>query len=71
MAKKTEPTFDYQAKSAELEQILVRLQDADIAVDEAGKLHAAGLLLVKELEAYLKQAENEVRRHVATDVEVG
>jgi exodeoxyribonuclease VII small subunit len=66
MAKKTD-TFDYQAKSAELERVLADLQDPDIQIDEAAKLHAAGLKLVEELETYLKQAENEVRKHVAAE----
>lgn len=64
MAKKIED-FDYQAKAAELEALLTKLQDADIQIDEATKLHTAGLKLVGELEAYLKQAENEVRKHSA------
>lgn len=64
MAKKTD-NFDYSKKAAELETLLGKLQDPDIQIDEATKLHAAGLELVAELEAYLKQAENEVRKHVA------
>ena len=63
MAKKVE--FNYGEKAAELEEIVARLQNPDIQIDEATKLHAAGLELVDELEAYLKQAEIEVRRHVA------
>jgi len=63
MAKKVE--FNYGEKAAELEEIVARLQNPDIQIDEATKLHAAGLKLVDELEAYLKQAEIEVRRHVA------
>ncbi len=64
MAKKT-GTFDYRAKSAELEAVLEQLQDSDIQIDSAAKLHARGMELVAELEAYLNQAENEVRSHVA------
>lgn len=63
MAKKSD-TVDYQAKSAELEQVLADLQNPDIQIDEATKLHTAGLQLIAELETYLKQAENEVRKHV-------
>lgn len=58
-------TFNYHKKSSELENIVAQLQDPDIQIDEATKLHAAGLKLIDELEAYLKQAEVEVRRHVA------
>jgi exodeoxyribonuclease VII small subunit len=64
MAKKTD-SFDYGAKATELEALLEQLQHSDIQVDEATKLHAAGLKLITELEAYLNQAENEVRKHVS------
>ena len=64
MAKKSE-SFDYQKKTAELERLLASLQDPDIQIDDATKLHAVGLRLIDELEAYLQQAENEVRKHIA------
>ncbi len=63
MVKKTE--FDYRTKALELEHIVAELQNPDIQIDEATKLHAAGLKLIGELEAYLNQAEIEVKRHVA------
>jgi len=63
MAKNTE--FDYSAKAAELERIVMDLQNPDIDIADATKLHAAGLKLVGELEAYLKQAEATVKKHVA------
>lgn len=63
MAKKVE--FDYRAKVTELERIVAELQNPDIQIDEATKLHAEGLKLIGELEAYLNQAEVEVKRHVA------
>jgi len=66
MAKKTEE-FDYTAKSAELEQIVSDLQNPEIDIAEATKLHAAGLKLIAELETYLEKAEIEVRKHVATE----
>ena len=64
MAKKT-GEFDYRAKAEELEKIVAELQNPDIQIDEATKLHAAGLKLIEELEAYLNQAEIEVKKHVA------
>jgi len=64
---KTIGEFDYAKKAAELEQIVANLQDPDIQIDEATKLHAAGLKLVKELETYLNQAEIVVKKHVADD----
>ena len=63
MAKQT--TFDYRAKADELERIVTQLQNPDIQIDEATKLHAAGLKLVTELEKYLNQAEIEVRKHLS------
>lgn len=60
-----EMIFDYRAKSAELEQVLANLQNPDIQIDEATKLHARGLKLAGEIETYLQQAENEVRKHAA------
>lgn len=57
--------FNYRDKAAELEALVAQLQDPDIQIDEATKLHAVGLKLIAELEAYLKQAEVEVHRHVA------
>lgn len=64
MAKKSE-TFDYQSKAVELERIVGELQNPDIQIDEATKLHKEGLTLIGELEAYLNQAEVEVKKHVA------
>ena len=58
-------TFDYRAKSAELDEIIAGLQNPEVQVDEATKLHAAGVRLVSEIEAYLNQAEIEVKRHLA------
>jgi len=64
MAKQTEE-FDYSARAAELEQVVSELQQPDIQIDEATRLHTRGLKLIAELEAYLNQAETEVRRHLA------
>lgn len=61
-----EKKFDYTKKARELDEVLAKLQDPDIQVDEATQLYDAGLKLVDELEAYLNQAENTVRKHVAT-----
>ncbi len=63
MAKQV--TFDYAAKTAELEAVLATLQDPATPLDEAMKLHTAGKKLVSEIEEFLKHAENEVRTHLA------
>jgi exodeoxyribonuclease VII small subunit len=64
MAKKSD-TFDYREKASELERIVSELQNPDIQIDDATKLHAAGLQLIAEIETYLNQAEIEVKKHVA------
>lgn len=64
MAKKTEP-FDYREKSEALERIVVELQNPDIQIDDATRLHAEGVKLIQELETYLNQAEIEINKHVA------
>jgi exodeoxyribonuclease VII small subunit len=58
-------SFDYRKKASELEDIVAKLQNPDIQIDEAVKLHALGLKLVDELEKYLDQTEIIVRKHVA------
>jgi exodeoxyribonuclease VII small subunit len=62
---KKEDTFDYAEKSGELEAILQRLQSSDIQLTEATKLYEQGTKLVDDIEAYLKKAENTVRKHTA------
>ncbi len=52
----------YQELNSELENILVKLQSDSLDIDEAVKLHERGTIIVKELEAYLKNAENKVAK---------
>ena len=66
MPKKTS-TFDYQAKALELETLLTDLQNPNIQIDAATKLHTKGIALTKELEIYLQQAELEVRKHISEE----
>lgn len=61
MAKKTDE-FDFRAKTAELDELLAKLQDSDIQVDEAARLYESGLKLISELEDYLEHAENVVKK---------
>ncbi len=67
MPKLAKDNFDYAEKSGELEAILQRLQGGDIQLDEATKLYEQGVKLADEIEAYLKQAENTVRKHTASE----
>ena len=52
----------YQAMANELNDILLELQAEDLDIDTAVKQYERGLELVKELEAYLKSAENTVSK---------
>ncbi len=56
----------YQALKAELDDIMLKLQGEDLDVDAALKYYERGLELVKQLESYLKTAENKVREIEAT-----
>lgn len=61
---------DYKELNTELEEILAQLQASDTDVDEAVKLYERGMAITKELETYLKTAENKVRK-VKADWEAG
>lgn len=58
MAKET----DYKKLSAELDELLEKLQTADLDLDDAVKCYERGMAIVKELESYLKTAENKVSK---------
>jgi exodeoxyribonuclease VII small subunit len=51
---------DYASLSLQLEDVLSRLQQPGIPVDEAVKLYEQGLRLVSQLETHLKTAENKL-----------
>jgi len=57
-----EKKIDYRKLSEELDGILSDLQQDDIDIDKAMRQYERGLELVKELEAYLKDAENKVSK---------
>lgn len=59
MAKRAQP-INFQKLSDELEQIMVELQRDDLDIDVALKQYERGLVIIKDLEAYLKLAENMV-----------
>lgn len=56
----TKAKADYQALSKELDTIMSELQSEDLDVDRALVCYKRGLQLVKQLEAYLEQAENTI-----------
>lgn len=53
---------NYQELSAELDTILAQLQTDDFDIDEAIKLYERGIEISKELESYLKTAQNKVTK---------
>lgn len=58
----TDKKIDYKGLSDELDQLLSKLQSADLDVDEAVKAYERGMEIAKRLETYLKEAENKVAK---------
>lgn len=54
--------INYQKLSQELDTILSQLQSDDFDIDEALKLYERGTAITKQLESYLKTAENKVTK---------
>lgn len=53
---------DYAALQRELDEILRGLQHDEVDIDTAVKSYERGMEIVKELEAYLANAENTVTK---------
>ncbi len=53
---------DYTTLSAELDSVLEELQTGNLDVDKAVVLYERGIIITKELETYLKEAENKVAK---------
>lgn len=53
---------DYQALSLELDEVLAKLQQPDVAIDEAVKMYERGLQLIEELEKHIAEAENKIEK---------
>lgn len=53
---------DYQKLNQELETLLVDLESGNGDIDKAIKQYQRGMEIVKELETYLKTAENKVQK---------
>lgn len=53
---------DYSGLSIELGDILAKLQQPGIQVDEAIKLYEEGIKLIDQLEAHLEKAENKIEQ---------
>lgn len=51
----------YQALSNQLDEVVAKLQDPEVNIDDAVKYYETALGLIEKLEAYLEAAENRVR----------
>jgi exodeoxyribonuclease VII small subunit len=57
---------DYQSLSNELQNILSDLQAGELSIDEALKRFERGQAIVKDLQNYLDQAENKIKKFTAS-----
>ena len=55
-------TKNYQTLSTELDEVLAKLQQPDVRVDDAVVLYEQGLKLIAELEKHLGEAENKIEK---------
>jgi exodeoxyribonuclease VII small subunit len=55
-------TPDYQTMQTALDEVLRKLQQPDVRVDEAITLYEEGLKLTKQLSDYLANAENTLEK---------
>ncbi|HEX3568109.1 MAG TPA: exodeoxyribonuclease VII small subunit [Candidatus Saccharimonadales bacterium] len=53
---------DYQTLCAELDEVLTKLQDADVSIDESAALYERGLKVAAELEQHVKAVENTITK---------
>ncbi len=53
---------DYKSLNVELDEVLLKLQSDDLDVDTAVALYERGIEITKDLERYLKEAENKVSK---------
>lgn len=54
--------ISYQKLRAELDEVVEALQSADADIDDAVKKYERGMEIIKQLESYLKTAENRVKK---------
>jgi len=54
--------FDYKKLNQELEDILDKLREGNLDIDESIKLYDRGSTIIAELEDYLKNAENKIKK---------
>lgn len=61
------PSVNYKELSEELDSIILKLQTADVEIDEAVRLHKKAAGLIAQLEEYLKTAENTIKKVTKTN----
>lgn len=54
--------IDYSALNQELDSILAKLQSDELDVNDAIALYERGMEITKQLETYLKTAENKITK---------
>ncbi len=54
--------IDYKKLNQELEDILDKLREGNLDIDESIKLYDRGSVIIAELEDYLKNAENKIKK---------
>ena len=57
-----EKKYDFEASLAKLEEIVNKINDQSLGLDESLKLYEEGTKIVKELETALKAASEEVEK---------
>ncbi len=71
MTKMTKPktsssqSIDYTALKTELDNLLQALQSGELELDEAIATHKRGQDIINQLEAYLKTAQNKIKKVVS------
>lgn len=60
---------NYKELKDELDDIMLKIQDEELDIDVALQLYKRGLELIKQLEDYIKSAENKVSElHAKFDI---
>lgn len=54
--------INYQVLNVELETILADLQSGELDIDEAVKKYQRGNEIIQDLQKYLKEADNKVKK---------
>ncbi|HCM52163.1 TPA: exodeoxyribonuclease VII small subunit [Candidatus Saccharibacteria bacterium] len=66
MMAKSKSAKDYQQLADELEEIILWFESGQVTLDEAIKKYEQASQLIAEMEEYLKNAENKIKKINAT-----